>query len=241
LAKRTVIVTGAAGGIGQATVALFQRHGWFVIGIDRTEEAAPDRSIVCDLSKTDQIERAFASIEDRAPVDALVNNAAVHFYADLSGTGVEEWDEVMAVNVRSAFLATRLAQPMMRNGGGSVVNVSSVHAVATTRGVAAYATSKGALVALTRNLALELAPAGIRVNAVLPGAIDTPMLAAGRTSSEREATIDTIASRMPLGRIGRPDEVADAILFLADGERSSFITGQTLVVDGGALARLGTE
>jgi NAD(P)-dependent dehydrogenase (short-subunit alcohol dehydrogenase family) len=128
---------------------------------------------------------------------------------------------------------------------GAVVNVASVHAIATSVGAAPYAASKAAIVALTRAAALEWAPE-VRVNAVLPGAIDTPMLRQGVqrwaiSSDAVEPAIVELGARIPLGRIGRPDEVAQAILFLADSDRSSFITGQTLVADGGALTRLSTE
>ena len=133
--------------------------------------------------------------------------------------------------------------PLLRERRGAVVNVASVHAIATSAGLAAYAASKGAVVALTRAAALELAPEGIRVNAVLPGAIDTQMLRDGlsRGGPDIDAGMAALAERTPLGRIGRPQDVAEAVLFLADASRSSFITGQTLVVDGGATARLSTE
>jgi NAD(P)-dependent dehydrogenase (short-subunit alcohol dehydrogenase family) len=159
---------------------------------------------------------------------------------------VEEWDSVMASNLRSAFLTARMGHRLLRAAGGAIVNISSVHALATSRDIAAYAASKGGLVALTRALALELAPDSIRVNAVLPGAVDTPMLHAGL--SRNHVAGDSVAARMAdlgsrtvMGRVGKPEEIAQAILFLADGRRSSFVTGQTLVVDGGATARLSTE
>jgi NAD(P)-dependent dehydrogenase (short-subunit alcohol dehydrogenase family) len=150
----------------------------------------------------------------------------------------------MASNVRSAYLTMRAAFPLMRDRDAAVVNVSSVHAVATSHGVAAYATSKAALVGLTRAAAVELAASGIRVNAVLPGAIDTPMLKAGarRRGDERaDAALTELESRTPLGRVAQPEEIAQAILFLSDSSRSSFMTGQTLIVDGGAISHLSTE
>jgi NAD(P)-dependent dehydrogenase (short-subunit alcohol dehydrogenase family) len=134
--------------------------------------------------------------------------------------------------VREQLIATR----------GAVVNVASVHAFATSRNIAAYAASKGGLMAFTRAAALELAPHDVRVNAVLPGAVDTPALrdGLGRSGAATAAEANLIG-RTPLQRIGRPSDIAHAILFLADHQRSSFITGQGLVVDGGALTRLGTE
>ena len=177
-------------------------------------------------------------------MNALVNNAAIQIERPLSETTVSEWDLVLATNVRGAFIASQVVTSLLRASRGAIVNVSSVHALATSAGLAAYAVSKGALAALTRAAALELGPE-IRVNAVLPGAVDTQMLQSGlgrRAGSERlQEAVDALAARTPLRRIGRPVEVAEAILFLADEQRSSFITGQTIVVDGGAVAQLSTE
>jgi NAD(P)-dependent dehydrogenase (short-subunit alcohol dehydrogenase family) len=162
-------------------------------------------------------------------------------------TTVEEWDAVMASNLRSVFLGTRLAHPLlMKAGGGAIVNVSSVHAIATSKDIAAYAASKGGLLALTRAMAIEFAPDNIRVNAILPGAVDTPMLRAGLTrghagSGNIHDRLENLASRTVNGRIGKPEEIAHAIYFLADNSQSSFMTGQAIVVDGGATARLSTE
>ncbi len=177
----------------------------------------------------------------------MVNNAAVQVNKPLVQTSVEEWDMVMASNLRSVFLGTRLAHPLLKaQGGGAIVNVSSVHAVATSVGVSAYAASKGGLLALTRAMAIEFAPDNIRVNAILPGAVDTPMLrdgmnrghVGGGTIHDR---LENLARKTVNGRIGQPHEIASAIYFLADSQQSSFMTGQALVIDGGATARLSTE
>jgi NAD(P)-dependent dehydrogenase (short-subunit alcohol dehydrogenase family) len=161
-------------------------------------------------------------------------------------TSPEEWDQVFACNARSVFLSVKQAYPMLKKNGGAIVNVSSVHAVATSCGIAAYAASKGALLALTRAMALEFGPENVRVNAVLPGAVDTPMLHAGLSRGHVQG--DTIAKlvrglgkKHVMGRVGKPHEIGQTILFLADAERSSFMTGQALIVDGGATARLSTE
>ena len=151
----------------------------------------------------------------------------------------------MATNVRSVYLAVRHAYPLMHSLGGSIVNVSSVHAIATSSNIAAYAASKGALVALTRAMAIELAPDNIRVNAVLPGAVDTPMLRAGLNrehiqDSNTEVLMHELGKKHVIGRVGQPEEIGQTILFLADCQ-SSFITGQSIIVDGGATARLSTE
>ena len=154
---------------------------------------------------------------------------------------------VMASNLRSVFLGAKLAYPLLKaEGGGAIVNVSSVHAVATSANIAAYAASKGGLLALTRAMAIEFAPDNIRVNAVLPGAVDTPMLRAGfHRGRDNEATEESqlaaLAAKTVNGRVALPEEIASVIYFLADSTQSSFITGQGLVADGGATCRLSTE
>jgi NAD(P)-dependent dehydrogenase (short-subunit alcohol dehydrogenase family) len=231
---RVAVVTGAARGIGAATCARFGECGWDVVGLDL--RASDWTSITVDVGDAGALADAVAGLEQ---VDALVNNAGVQLFKPLVETTVEEWDSVQARNLRSAFVAMESLRPQLAAGRGAVVNVASVHALATSQSVAAYAASKGGLVALTRAAALEFVAEGIRVNAVLPGAIDTDALREG--FSRRENAEDALIARTPLGRIGTPQEVAEAILFLADASRSSFITGQTLVVDGGALAQLSTE
>ncbi|WP_345310094.1 SDR family oxidoreductase [Candidatus Villigracilis saccharophilus] len=173
-------------------------------------------------------------------------NAAVQVAKPLVDTTVEEWDSVMASNLRSVFLFAKLAYPLLKTNGGAVVNISSVHAVQTSANIAAYAASKGGMLALTRAMAIEFAADNIRVNAVLPGAVDTPMLRAGLGrghlgGSDMQERLDNLARKTVNGRVGTPAEIAHAIYFLADNEQSSFMTGQALVVDGGATARLSTE
>jgi NAD(P)-dependent dehydrogenase (short-subunit alcohol dehydrogenase family) len=180
-------------------------------------------------------------------LDALVNNAAVQIAKPLMETGVDEWDAVMASNLRSVFLGAKLAHPLFKgSGGGAIVNVSSVHAIATSANIASYAASKGGLLALTRAMAIEFASDNIRVNAILPGAVDTPMLRAGLSRGHAGAgtltqRLENLANKTVIGRVGQPEEIAHAIYFLADEAQSSFMTGQALVVDGGATARLSTE
>jgi NAD(P)-dependent dehydrogenase (short-subunit alcohol dehydrogenase family) len=233
--SRVAVVTGAAGGIGSATCDLLKREGWEVVPVDRRPTGHP-RAIEVDIADSDRLTAALQRLER---VDALVNNAAVQHSKPLLETTVAEWDAVLAQNLRGAFVCMKALHDHLADTGGSIVNVSSVHALATSESVAPYAASKGALVALTRAAALEFASAGIRVNAVLPGAIDTPALREG--FSRREDAERTLVERTPLRRIGDPREVAAAISFLIDDTRSSFITGQTFVVDGGALAKLATE
>jgi len=248
--KRHALITGAAGGIGRATTELFAAEGWETFAVDRRQvERFPAgvTSRLADVSVPGDVEALFAWLQERTDrLDALVNNAAIQICKPMVEMTVEEWDAVMASNLRSAFLTAQGGHRLLQAVGGAIVNVSSVHAVATSSDIAAYAASKGGLVALTRAMALELAPDSIRVNAVLPGAVDTPMLHAGLSRNHVagdsvEARMADLGRRTVMGRVGRPEEIAQAILFLADGKRSSFVTGQTLVVDGGATARLSTE
>ncbi len=250
--KPIVLITGAAGGIGRATVHLFAQKGWRVIGVDRAPfgEGFPDDGlfIQADISRPEEIAAIFHQVQAFTDsLDALVNNAAIQIAKPLLETTVEEWDAVMASNLRSVFLGVKLAYPLLKaQGGGAIVNVSSVHAIQTSANIAAYAASKGGLLALTRAMAIEFAPDNIRVNAILPGAVDTPMLRAGlnrgHVSGDRiEERLENLARKTVSGKIGRPEEIAQAIYFLADDEQSSFMTGQALVVDGGATARLSTE
>jgi len=250
--RRVMLITGAAGGIGRATVQVFSGHGWRVIGVDRKPfgEAFPADGlfIQSDIADPEALEAIFRQARGYTEqLNALVNNAAVQIAKPLLDTRVEEWDAVMASNLRSVFLSTKLAHPLLKAAGDSaIVNVSSVHAVQTSANLAAYATSKGGLLALTRALAIEFAMDNIRVNAILPGAVDTPMLRAGLDRGHVEggdihARLDNLARKTVNGRVGRPEEIAHAIYFLADGSQSSFMTGQAMIVDGGATARLSTE
>lgn len=249
---RTVLITGAAGGIGRATVALFAESGWNVIGVDRAEfgEGFPGNGIFiqADISAGGDLETIFTQAKAfSARLDALVNNAAVQIAKPLLETSVEEWDAVMVSNLRAVFLSVKLAFPLFKAArGGAIVNVSSVHAVATSANIAAYAASKGGMLALTRAMAIEFAPEHIRVNAILPGAVDTPMLRAGLSrghvgTGSLPQRLENLASKTVIGRVGTPVEIAHAIYFLADETQSSFMTGQALIVDGGATARLSTE
>ncbi|MGC1378451.1 MAG: SDR family oxidoreductase [Anaerolineales bacterium] len=249
---KTVLITGAAGGIGRATVSLFAEKGWRVIGVDRALFGdgfpANGHFIQAGVADPEVFEQGFQQVlAVTTTLHALVNNAAQQIAKPLLETTVEEWDMVMASNLRSAFLGVKLAHPLLKAaGGGAVVNVSSVHAVQTSANIAAYAASKGGLLALTRAMAIEFASDNIRVNAILPGAVDTPMLRAGLgrghvSGGDIHARLDNLARKTVNGRVGKPEEIAHAIYFLADDEQSSFMTGQAMIVDGGATARLSTE
>lgn len=249
---RVVLITGAAGGIGRATVDHFAHMGWKVIGVDRAPfgETFPSDGafIQADISISENLQAIFSATRELTPfLHALVNNAAVQVAKPLLETTIDEWNMVLASNLTSVFLGVKLAYPLLKSaGGGAIVNVSSVHAVATSANIAAYAASKGGLLALTRAIAIEFARDNIRANAVLPGAVDTPMLRAGLgrghlSGGDILERLDNLARKTVNGRIGRPEEIAHAIYFLADETQSSFMTGQALIVDGGATARLSTE
>lgn len=250
--SRILLITGAAGGIGRATVKVFLEEGWQVIGVDRSPqyEAFPEDGfyIQADISLPEKLEEIYEKVSAITDtLDAVVHNAGVQIAKPLIETTAEEWDMVMASNLRSVFLGSKLAYPLLKaKGGGAIVNVSSVHAVATSANIAAYAASKGGLLALTRAMAIEFADDEIRVNAILPGAVDTPMLRAGLNrghvgDGDMIDRLENLARKTVNGRVGQPVEIARSIYFLADNAQSSFMTGQAMIVDGGATARLSTE
>jgi glucose 1-dehydrogenase len=250
--KKVMLITGASGGIGRAVVKLFSEKGWSVVGVDRHEfgnDFPKDGLFIhSDVSNPKDIEFIYSRTQEYSDfLDAIINNAAVQIAKPLLDITVEEWDQTMESNLRSVFLGVKLAHSLLKSsGGGAIVNVSSVHALATSANISAYAASKGGLLALTRAMAIEFAPDNIRVNAILPGAVDTPML---RESMKRgmfgessiQQRLDNLASKTVNGRVGAPQEIAQAIYFLADNTQSSFMTGQALIIDGGATARLSTE
>jgi len=248
--SKIVLITGVSSGIGNATAKLFTQEGWHVIGVSRTKADridGVDHYISADVSNIGDLDRVFNEIEsEEGRIDSLVNNAALQICKPVLETTVEEWDAVFNTNVRSVFYCSKLAHPLMAKNGGSIVNVSSVHAIATSANIAAYAASKGAIKTLTQNLAIEFACDNIRVNAVLPGAVDTPMLHSGLKRGHLEThnlqiQMKQLGFRTVIGRVSRPEEIAHAIIFLADMDRSSFITGHSIVVDGGATIKLSTE
>ena len=248
--KRVVLITGTAGGIGSATAETFAEADWQVIGVDKRRPAELPEFvdfIQADISQPETSNRIMAEISAKEErLDALVNNAAIQICKPLLETSLDDWSRTMDINVRAVLLLTQAFYPLLKDSGGAIVNVSSVHAIATSMGMLAYAASKGALLAMTRAMALELAVEGIRVNAVLPGAVDTEMLRNGLRhgyggGSRTEELLHGLERKHIIGRVGLPKEIARAIFFLADSEQSSFMTGQSLVVDGGATARLSTE
>jgi len=245
-ARRVVIVTGCIGGLGSAIVAGFAAEGWSVIGTDRFDEHADeslDRYVAADLSAIDGVDRFFADLGPLDRLDAVVNNAAIQVNQSLVDTDDATWEEVFRVNLDAAFRLIRQSAPLLAQTSGAIVNIGSVHSLATSSNVAAYAISKGALATLTRTVALELAHLDVRCNIVLPGAIRTPMLldGLGRRGTESDREFEALVARTPLGRVAEPEEIVPTVLHLADPARSGFLTGQAIVIDGGASLRLGTE
>lgn len=242
---KTAIVTGGALGIGAACALRLAELGAKVAILDTDARHADQtaheirvegdfaRRFKCDLAEVKQIEQSIKDvIEAFGRIDVVVNNAGIFPMTPALEIREEMWDRVMEVNLKGAFFCAQLAaRRMVREGhGGSIVNISSVDAFHPTGRLAHYDASKGGLVMLTRSLAKELAPHGIRVNTVAPGAIATP----GATGAMDDTTRDAFVSKIPLQRLGAPDDIARAVVFFAS-EASNYITGSTLVVDGGLL------
>lgn len=237
---KVALVTGAARGIGLAVAKRFLAEDWRVALLDIEGEqlwqsvealAKPGDAIGlhCDVSDASAIASAMSVLQERFDrLDALVNNAGVAVFAPVLETSNEDWNRILAVNLTGPFLCTEAAAPLMREHGGAIVNITSISAVRASTLRSAYGTSKAGLAHLTKQLAVELASLGIRVNAVAPGPVETAMAKAVHTPAIRADYHDAI----PLNRYGLEEELAEAVFFLCS-ERASYITGQVLAVDGG--------
>ena len=246
---KVAVVTGAAKGIGEATARAFAREGAGVALLDVDDDAGSAvarslgegaLSVRCDVQLAADVDAAFTAVAARfGGCDFLVNNAGIQHYGTITDTPEQEWDRVMAVNLKSAYLCARRAIPMMlQRGAGVVVNVSSVQAFVSQNRVAPYTTSKTALLGLTRSIAVDYAPR-IRCVAVCPGSVDTPMLRDAIKQSPRpEEVFDECMHMHPVDRVGTPAEIAELILYLCS-DKAGFITGQPIRIDGGLGLSIG--
>ena len=237
-----VVITGGIKGIGKACVEAFRNEGArvFILDIDQSGErlvkslGGETFFILCDVSKEDEVKTAFQIIEKKVDViDTLVNNAGIQRYSTVTQTSEEEWDLVMDTNLKSAFLCSKYAIPMMKkNKKGCIINVASVQSFISQKNVAPYTTSKTAMLGLTRSIAVDYSPE-IRSVAVCPGSIDTPMLKNAIQESQNPKEVLKECNDMHLvKRIGSSGEVASLISYLAS-DNASFITGQSIRIDGG--------
>jgi NAD(P)-dependent dehydrogenase (short-subunit alcohol dehydrogenase family) len=242
LTGKRAIVTGASRGIGQAIVARFAAEGAAVLAAARTRPATLPAGVRwrdCDVAVRGDLEALIAAgVRELGGIDVLVNNAGILVARTLVETSDEEWDRQFAVNVRSVFQACRAAIPVMiAGGGGSIVNLGSISGQVADYGMAAYNATKAAVHMLTRSIAIDHGPQGIRCNAVCPGWIRTDMLQQSFELSADPAAAERAAAALhPVGRLGEPADIAAMAAFLASDE-AGFVTGQLYTVDGGLLAR----
>ncbi|MEN3185882.1 MAG: SDR family oxidoreductase [Atribacterota bacterium] len=249
--QKVIVITGAGSGIGRATALLFAYRGGKVCVLDKDfiraketvhliqQENGVGIPLEVDVSNWDTVMEAVnAVIEHFGRIDVLVNNAALEFSADLCHTHEEEWDKIMAVNLKGCFLVAKAVLPlMMRQRSGVIINISSISGLLGWPNSAVYCASKGGVIQLSRQMAVDYAPYNIRVNCVCPGTTLTPMIERlFRLERDREEAMRKIAEMHPLGRFAQPEEIAEAICFLAS-EDASFVTGAVLPVDGGYTAK----
>ena len=242
---RTIVITGSSGGIGSEIVRDFASNNWKVIAVDQEPEHQKMAGVTymgCDLADIDSVKRLLSKIKSESPIiEALVNCAAVQNIGAVTELLETAWDHTFAVNVRAPWMLMKglhdnLVRAVGEGGYPAIINISSIHAVATSPGMVAYATSKAALNGLTRSVSIEYAKGGIRVNTVVPGAVATPML----VDHLDEAEIDKLLSRQLVPHLIDPSAIVGAIKYLLSPVAAN-ITGQELVIDSGVLPQLATE
>ncbi len=253
LADKTALITGAGGSIGRAAALLFASQGASVAVVDLDGEAAGETvamiaeeggealALTADVSNDQQIRAAVdRAAETFGGLAVIYNNAGVDSRGSVADATEADWDRCFAVNVKGTFLTSRAAIPHLRKAAGaSIINQASVAGLVGVGGMAAYGAAKGALVALTRSMAVDLAPMGIRVNVVCPGTVHTPLiepLLRQRGGGDLERGMRMTTVKYPIGRLGKPEEIAQAALFLASDD-ASFVTGSVWAVDGGMTAQ----
>jgi NAD(P)-dependent dehydrogenase (short-subunit alcohol dehydrogenase family) len=235
LEGKVCVITGAAGGIGAATASVFEREGARVVGVDLLEHSVGELSLQADVTSEESVAATYLRIRDElGRIDVLFNNAGISPPEDASvlDTELEVYERVQATNLRSVFLCCKHGIPhVLETGGGSVINTASFVALmgAATSQIA-YTASKGGVLALSRELGVEFAKQGVRVNALCPGPVETPLLLELFAADPERAARRLI--HVPMGRFGKAEEIANAVLFLASDE-SSFVNAATFVVDGG--------
>jgi NAD(P)-dependent dehydrogenase (short-subunit alcohol dehydrogenase family) len=235
LEGKICVITGAAGGIGTATTTRFEREGARVVGVDLLDHAVGELSLTADLTDETAVAALYEQIADEmGRIDVLFNNAGISPPEDASvlDTDLDVWEHVQATNLRSVFFCCKHGIPhLLRGGGGSVINTASFVAVlGSATSQIAYTASKGGVLALSRELGVEFAQRGVRVNALCPGPIDTPLLRELYASDPVQAARRMV--HVPMGRFGTAEEIANAVLFLASDE-SSYVNATTFLVDGG--------
>lgn len=253
LANKTAIVTGGTKGIGKSIALTFADEGAHVIIVGRNgkagEQVVTDTKgkisfIKADVSKPSEVQHLIRqTVQQTGRLDILVNNAGVQHEQTIEHTSLEDWDNVMDVNVKSVFLCSKYAIPHMRNqGGGKILNTASIDGYWAEPGLGAYSTSKGAVLSLTKSIALDFAHDGILCNAICPGYIETEMTESYmQTQNNPEQARQQLAASHPVQRIGKPEDIAEAAVWLSSQE-SNFITGQSITVDGGlTLGNIGFQ